>query len=119
MDPCQRPQRHKQTNKQTRNVGNMQGPVMVWQGTLLREDEYEDAAGFLMECLGLETAPEIRGCVTTLPTPGVPGTGGRVDLLFKISENDVGRAAARRLQFGDMKWASDADPALYDCELDW
>ena len=91
--------------------------VMVWQGTVVEEAEYPAASAFLMEALGLETAPEIRGNVTTLPTDGEPG--GRIDFVFRICENDVPRAAVKRLGFHDMKWACDADALLYASPLDW
>ena len=90
--------------------------VMLWLGTVLQPSEHDAAARHLKDLLGLETAPEILGSVTTRPTPGRRGTGGRIDVVFRISGADVGRAAVSRLAHDDLKWASDADPALYTPE---
>ena len=88
--------------------------LMVWQGTVVGPKELPDASEFLKEVLGLASAPELYGCVETLPgdKPGDEG-GGRIDFFFGIRSSDVARAAARRLTTSDIKWAEDADPSIY------
>ena len=94
----------------------LSGPVMIWEGTVVRESQHDDVSEFLMEKLGLLTAPELLGSTTTLPDPGDRSgeTGGRIDFMFRICETDVPVAAVRRLTvFNDMRWACDAKKSIY------
>lgn len=92
------------------------GVVMIWEGTVVTEEEYETATEFLMNALGLRTPPVIIGSTTTLPNPGDQSgeTGGRVDFIFRICESDIPAAAVRRItKFSDMRWASDVKKSIY------
>lgn len=88
--------------------------VMAWLGTIVESSEEQEVEDALIQVLGLTTPPRVLGCVETLPTPGVAGTGGRIDLVFAIDPADVGTAAVRRLQTSDIKWMEDCDATIYD-----
>ena len=91
------------------------GPVLIWEGTVVTEEQYEEVTTFLMNALGLRTPPVILGSTTTLPNRGDQSgeTGGRIDFMFRICESDIRAAAARRFCFPDMRWASDAKKSIY------
>ena len=87
---------------------------MVWEGCVVKPHEATDAAEALKSMLGLQHPVHVMGCTETLPDyPGDTASGGRVDLFFAIADEDVPRAAIRRLRAGDMRWAMDANPDLY------
>ena len=62
--------------------------------------------------------------VTTKPdlhNDGTPvlGTGGRIDLLFSIHSEDIGKFAVARLQYG-IRWLEDVvngDPHIYNDKI--
>ncbi len=83
------------------------GPVMAWLGTVVTPAEHADAAAWLADALGLTVPPTVVGSRTTRPDRGARGSGGREDFFFRIAAVDVPVAAARRLRFPDIKWASD------------
>lgn len=85
--------------------------VCVWTGTVVEASEAADALAMLSELLGLRSPAAACGCVETLPGGG--GAGGRVDFVFAIAGSDAPAAAARRVRFDDIKWATDLDAALY------
>ena len=114
-DECQ-PRRVKAKTKARSSTPKASGgPVMIWEGTVVSEEEHETATEFLMNALGLRTPPLILGSTTTLPPGDRSGeTGGRVDFIFRICESDIPAAAVRRLtKFEDMRWASDAKKSIY------
>jgi hypothetical protein len=91
--------------------------IMAWLGTIVKSSEEHAAGDALIQILGLTTPPRVLGCVETLPTPGVTGSGGRIDLVFAIDPADVGTAAIRRLRTDDIKWMEDCDATIYDISI--
>lgn len=95
--------------------------IVVWEATLLKEEEKPDfikwfADNGFHEPLFLES-------ITTLPDikdgSPVPETGGRIDLLFKVHDEDISRFSVWRLQFG-MRWWEDVlanNSSIYSYEV--
>ena len=80
--------------------------MLVWPGTTFT---YGDLASFqemLQEAFGVSMPARVVGTVETRPTPGEPGTGGRVDLCFVLHDDDVAKLVLTRMQFG-IKWLED------------
>ena len=82
--------------------------VCVWPGTLVGADKVAEFEAFVLENLGtriqyleeVKTAPDYaNGC-------SVEGTGGRNDVLFAVHNEDIGKFAVPRLQYG-MRWLED------------
>lgn len=73
--------------------------VVAWPGTLVREDEEQALADFLVETFGLTQPPRIIGEVPT-------NHGERVDALFIIHDADITRFAVPRFEWG-MRWLED------------
>jgi hypothetical protein len=78
--------------------------IVCWEGTELGVDEEAMFVTFVQEELALQHDVQVIGTVKTLP--GRNGPGGRIDLFFFIHNDDVPRAATRRLKFG-MRWIND------------
>ena len=82
--------------------------VCVWPGTLLPEDQVNDFIqffgdeGFRVQFLeSIKTFPD-RDDQGSM----IEGTGGRSDILFAIHDEDIGKFAIPRLQFG-IRWIED------------
>ena len=78
--------------------------IVCWEGTELGVDDEAMFVDFVQGELALQHDVRVIGTVETLP--GRNGPGGRIDLFFIIHDDDVMRAATRRLKFG-MRWISD------------
>ena len=82
--------------------------VCVWPGTLVGEDKIAEFEAFLLEKFGarvqyleeVTTAPDLKNGFP------VEGTGGRNDVLFAIHNEDIGKFAIPRMQFG-VRWVED------------
>ena len=75
----------------------------------MREEECADVIEFFKD--KLNTTPTIIGCVATIPSKNsegddIPGTGGRVDLVFYVDGKDIPEFSGRRIEFG-MRWWED------------
>ena len=82
--------------------------IVVWPGTIVGEDmsgEFEDWVaenGFNVTYLEeFQTLPDMDGGGNT-----IEGTGGRNDLLFQVEDDDLGKFAIWRLNYG-MSWWED------------
>lgn len=82
---------------------------MLWLATLIDKTDYPDAEKALAEILGCGRAVAIFDVCCT--------DGGRSDVFFTISSEDVPRAALMRLMAADIKWYSDCDRTLYPKEF--
>jgi hypothetical protein len=78
--------------------------IICWEGTELGVDDETSFISFVKDELALQHDVRVIGNVKTLP--GRNGPGGRIDLFFIIHNDDVIRAATRRLKFG-MRWMND------------
>lgn len=78
--------------------------VCVWQNASLGTSHEQEFVNWLKDVF------QVRGKfleeVETLPTPGEPGTGGRVDLFFSIHDDDIYKFAVNRLLY-NIKWWED------------
>jgi hypothetical protein len=83
--------------------------VVVWPGTTVGKDQIADFEAFMLSELGvraqyleqISTAPDMKN--------GMPvrGTGGRIDTIFAVHNDDVtGKFCAERLAYG-MRWVED------------
>lgn len=96
--------------------------VVVWPGTLLAESDVGEFESWIKEELGAEVV--FLECVTTLPDRNsygskVPGTGGRIDLLFAVRQRDITKFAVKRLAYG-MSWIEDVlakNSGLYESRV--
>jgi len=79
--------------------------LVVWVGVILKEAEYPSFIEQMKEEIG--TRIEVRESFTTDPTPNMPDTGGRYDLIFAVHEDDISSFAIKRLQIGGMSWWED------------
>ena len=83
--------------------------VCVWPATMLGDSDPDDFAGWALRELGarvvhledVETLPDV------VDGKEVPGTGGRIDMLFAVHSEDVGKMMVRRLMHG-ISWIEDA-----------
>jgi hypothetical protein len=82
--------------------------VCVWPGTLVGQEHVQEFEQFILEQLG--TRVQYLEEVTTAPDRNngypVEGTGGRNDVLFAVHDDDIGRFAVPRLNYG-MRWLED------------
>lgn len=83
---------------------------VVWIGTIVKTEEYEDVKEFLVENFDAFediSQIEIIGTITTIE--GVTPDGGkRKDFVFAIDPETVNRFSVERLQkMPDMKWIGD------------
>lgn len=79
--------------------------VVVWQGILIGPEMTDQFVEFCATEFDGARVQYIRE-IQTFPDPGVPGTGGRNDVLFSIHEDDVSKFAVKRLGWG-MRWLDD------------
>lgn len=94
------------TENVERNEGYSQ--VCVWPGTTLGDAQEQEFVKFFQEELGTRiqflevvlTFPDVKDCVV------VEGTGGRSDIFFAVHNEDIGKFAVPRLQYG-MRWIED------------
>ena len=83
--------------------------VCVWEGTTVGDDKIKEFENFMMKQFKtriqyleeIETNPD-------LDANGEPieGTGNRSDLFFSVHNDDVGKFAVPRLQYG-IRWIED------------
>lgn len=82
--------------------------VVVWEGCSLKDSEIPEFEDFV-KSLGA-AGVQFLEVVLTLPDLGhdgaVPGTGGRSDILFAITQEGMNKFAIARLQYG-MRWLDD------------
>jgi hypothetical protein len=78
--------------------------VCVWPATIVGPDKAEEFQDWVMDEFGVR-AQYIED-IKTNPDHGVPGTGGRNDVLFYVHDDDVGKFAIPRLQYG-IRWLED------------
>jgi len=79
--------------------------IVVWPGTVLEENQHQDFRNWVKKELGGEVGTIEQ--VTTLPTPGEPGTGGRKDIFFTVVEGtNMSAFAVKRMGVG-MRWWED------------
>jgi len=70
-------------------------------------DHVKDLDAFFKREFGLEHDIRWVGIVSTFKTPGVPGTGGRLDAFFLVHEADIPKiSTAKRGNMG-FRWWSD------------
>ena len=83
--------------------------LVVWEGTVVEPNEVDEFEEWVQEEFGVSAQYETQ--YETLPTmqlgEPVQNTGGRNDLLFWVSQEDIGKFAIPRLAYG-MRWWSDA-----------
>lgn len=81
--------------------------VVVWPGTVLREDEYEDFTDFFKTEFDTRVA-EIESVTTgpNLDSEGnpVPDTGGRIDVIFKVHNDDIPKFAIPKMHIRASWW---------------
>lgn len=84
--------------------------VCIWPGTTMGDNTPEDFVAwfkqfdFRIQYLEeITTKPDVRNGRV------VEGTGGRIDQVFAIHDDDIGRFAVWRLPFG-IRWIDDALP---------
>ena len=76
--------------------------VCVWPATIVGEDNIKNFEAFFYEEVGVRiqfleevtTSPDIRDGMI------IDGTGGRVDVLFAVHDDDVPKFAIERFTFG-------------------
>lgn len=83
--------------------------VVVWEGTVVGQDTIEEFEQFILDELG--TRIQYLEEVITFPNKDKEGkdvedTGGRNDVFFAVHDEDVGKFAIPRLQYG-MRWIED------------
>jgi len=82
----------------------------MWPGTTCPAGEESTFVDFIAEQFNGARAQFIGLFLTKPDIDGdgcpVPDTGGRSDLVFAIHEDDMGKFAVQRLQFG-MRWVDD------------
>lgn len=84
--------------------------VLVWQGTIMTQDQVPEFEQWMLEECGCRI--KYLESVTTSPSPDpdsfghLLGTGGRIDVIFSVHNDDVGRIALVRLKTG-MRWLDD------------
>jgi hypothetical protein len=76
--------------------------LCVWPGTLVGKDQVKDFEKFMLEDVGARVKYETE--IETLPTDGVPETGGRNDLFFFIHDDDIMKFSVPRLSMGIRWW---------------
>lgn len=79
----------------------------MWESTTLGDNGVKELQQFFID--EFNTRIKFAAEVTTLPTPGQPGTGGRIDLLFYVHDEDVMKFATKRFKYG-MRWWEDVIP---------
>ena len=92
------------------NVARKEGfnQVCVWPGTVCGADFISGFEGWFLEKFlarvqyleEVETAPDFKN------GHPVEGTGGRNDVLFAIHDEDIGKFALPRMQYG-IRWIED------------
>jgi hypothetical protein len=70
--------------------------VCTWPGTVLEADQVPDFVQFFLDEMTVRV--QFLESVTT--------TGGRIDVLFAVHNEDIGKFALARLQYG-MRWLED------------
>lgn len=83
--------------------------VCVWPGTMLGDSTVEALQSYMEHNFG--TRVQFLEEITTSPDldwAGRPvhGTGGRVDMLFAVHEEDILKFALKRLNYG-IRWIED------------
>ena len=83
--------------------------VCVWPGIVVKPDEVEDLVKFFKD--ELDTRVQYLESVTTGTDRDKNGrpdmsTGGRTDVLMAIHNDDIGKFAIARFQFG-IRWLED------------
>jgi len=83
--------------------------VCVWPGTLVGPDEVDSLVNFFKEELGVRV--QYLESIITGPDCDKRGrpvmnTGGRTDVLMAIHDDDTGKFAIPRFQFG-IRWLED------------
>jgi hypothetical protein len=84
--------------------------VCVWPGTTMGDSKPEEFEEFFME--NFETRTQFLEEVTTLPDRNemgdiIPETGGRIDILFAVHDEDISKFSVSRLSMG-IRWIEDA-----------
>lgn len=77
--------------------------LCVWEGVIVGEDRVNEFIEWISETFDgvrVQYAEEVK----TLPTPGVPDTGGRNDIFFYVHEEDILKFAVPRLAYGIRWW---------------
>jgi len=88
--------------------------VCVWESTVVGKDKIKKFEDFMMEKFKtrvqymeeIETNPDIDK-----DSNPIEGTGNRIDLFFSVHNEDIGKFAIPRLQYG-IRWVEDV---LSDC----
>jgi len=83
--------------------------VCVWPGTVVGKEKIEDFERFIDDIF--KTRIQYLEEISTFPDTDssgkvVPETGGRNDVFFAIHNEDVGKFAVPRLQYG-IRWIED------------
>jgi hypothetical protein len=66
----------------------------VWQGTVVTKDQYEEFNEFIKE----------MGATHDVVIVGSVDVEGRTDFFFYVHNDDIGKIAVRRLQYGIRWW---------------
>ena len=82
---------------------NENSTLCVWLATVVVTDEVPDFNKWLADAFSVDG--EYAESFTTLPDE-TPGSGGRVDTLFRVANDDVPKFAVPRLAYG-IRWWSD------------
>ena len=82
--------------------------MCVWPSTIVEPGDEDKVQDFFKEQFGLKNPVHVVGCVITQPDKvngePVPDTGGRCDFLFFVHNDDIGKFAVPRLQYGISWW---------------
>jgi hypothetical protein len=82
--------------------------VCVWPGTIVGQDKIAEFEAFVLENLGtrVQYLEEVKTAPDYANGFPVEDTGGRNDVLFAIHNEDIGKFAIPRMQFG-VRWLED------------
>lgn len=76
--------------------------VCTWPGTLVGADNAKEFEQFILDDLGAR----VQYLEEVYTAADSTGPGGRCDVLFAVHDEDVGKFALARLQYG-MRWLED------------
>jgi len=76
--------------------------LCVWEATLVGQENIKEFEDFFKKEMGSRV--KYLEEVTTLPTPGISGTGGRNDVFFYIHDDDIMKFSVPRISIGVRWW---------------
>ena len=92
------------------NVARKEGfnQVCVWPGTVVGADRVAEFEGWMLTQFyaNVQYLEEVKTAPDYDNGSPVKGTGGRTDLFFAIHDDDIGKFAIPRMQYG-VRWIED------------